>query len=502
MNGKTDSPGEKPPVRTLRARPWRGLSGKVLLLTVLFVMVGEVLIFLPSISNFRITWLKNKIATAEIAALVVEAAPENQVADSLRRELLKGAGVKVIALKRDQTRSLMLKADGDLMIAETYDLREKNWITMITGAFRVLTTKDNRLIGVVDVPPNMSGQDIEIALNEAPLRAAMIDFSFRILTLSVLLSLIVASLVFLALNRTLVRPMRSLARNMLRFGESPENEDRIIRPSRRADEIGIAERELETMQRELASTLQQKNRLAALGLAVSKVSHDLRNMLASAQLISDRLSMVDDPTVQKFTPKLISSLDRAIDFCAQTLKFGRVQEAPPKREMVELRPLVEEAIDTAVVDASSQIILYNNVVTGQFIDADREQLYRILMNLVRNAVQALETAVHDGVIAAEGTVRVKSWREGAVTTIEIRDNGAGVSKRAREHLFEAFRGSARAGGTGLGLSISSELARAHGGEISLRNSADGGAVFWIVIPDRVAEIRPGKRGRRSTTPAA
>lgn len=474
---------------------WRGLAGKLIVLTVLFVMVGEVLIFLPSIANFRLNWLKNRIAISEIAALAVEAAPDRRISDELRTELLKTAEVKVVALKRSQARHLMLKGDGDLMIDQSYDLREASWVGLIGEAFHTLLAGGDRVIGVVDTPPNLSGEFIEIALDEAPLRRAMIEFSFRILGLSVILSLIVAALVFFALNSILVRPIRRITHNMLRFAADPEDASRIIVPGRRADEIGITERELGHMQRELSGMLHQKSRLAALGLAVSKVSHDLRNMLASAQLLSDRLGMVDDPTVKRLAPKLIASLGRAIDFCDQTLKFGRVQEAPPRRERFALRQLVDEVIDTAAVQASSQVVLYNDVPTDVDIDADREQLFRILMNLIRNSIEAVEGETARAV-AEEGAVRIKAWRDGSVVTIEVRDNGPGVPEKARAHLFEAFRSSGRAGGTGLGLAIAAELAHAHGGGLKLLPASGDGACFWIVIPDRISEVRPGRRGRR------
>ncbi|HFC04932.1 MAG TPA: HAMP domain-containing histidine kinase [Rhizobiales bacterium] len=482
--------------QALKARLWRGLSGKVLLLTIVFVLLGEVLIFLPSIANFRINWLKSRIATSEVAALVVEAAPDNMVSDKLRKELLRGAEVKIIALNRGTARYMMLQDDGELMIAQRYDLRERQWLEPVIEAFKVLFRTENRLIGVTDHPPKMSGSDIEIALEEKPLRDAMLAFSANILTLSIILSIIVAAMVFLALNYVLVRPLRRFTKNMLRFAKDPEDQSRIIETDPRQDEIGIAQRELQNMQKELSSTLQQKNRLAALGLAVSKVSHDLRNMLATAQLISDRLSMVDDPTVQRFAPKLISSLDRAIGFCAQTLKFGRASEAPPSRERFELRSLTEEVIDTAAIQASSHVLLYNDVARDVFIDADREQLFRILMNLTRNSVQALEASIKEGTALRECVIRMKAWREGGVTTIEVRDNGPGVPEKARQHLFEAFKGGARAGGTGLGLAIANELTRAHGGELRLINDADMGATFWVVLPDRVTELHPGRRGQR------
>jgi signal transduction histidine kinase len=337
-------------------------------------------------------------------------------------------------------------------------------------------------------------------MSEAPLFAAMVGYAVNILALSVLLSIIVAGFAFITLDRMLVVPIRRLTQSMVRFREQPEDQSRIVEPSGRNDEIGLAEQELEAMQRDLAGTLQQKSRLAALGLAVSKVSHDLRNMLATTQLISDRLSSVQDPTVQRVAPKLVSSLDRAIGFLAQTLVYGRAEEAPPRRDRFPLRLLVEEVIDMVVVQASSRTVLYNDVPAEVVVDADRDQLFRVLMNLVRNATEALDAPEEPAPSPpADGMVRITAWREGSVVMIEARDNGPGVSPRAREHLFEAFRSSARTGGTGLGLAIASELVRAHGGDIRLIAEAARGAVFHISIPDRVAELRPGRRGQREAS---
>src|SRR5688500_2152022 len=211
----------------------------------------------------------------------------------------------------------------------------------IFDAFKALIAGNGRVIGVTDVPPNSSGEIIDVALEEAPLRAAMLRYALNIFLLSLFLSALVAGLVFLALNQVLVKPMRRLSANMQDFGSAPEDPQRLIAPSERQDEIGIAERELRAMQQELSSLLNQKSHLAALGLAVSKVSHDLRNMLSSAHLISDRLSMVNDPTVQKFVPKLIVSLDRAISLCVQTLKYGRAEEPQPRRDKFILTLLVD-----------------------------------------------------------------------------------------------------------------------------------------------------------------
>jgi len=305
---------------------------------------------------------------------------------------------------------------------------------------------------------------------------------------------------FFVVNRLLVRPVKRLSGNMQAFALNPEDRSRIITPSGRVDEIGAAEQELRQMQTELSDLLSQKSRLASLGLAVSKVSHDLRNMLASAQLISDRLGMVDDPTVKKFTPKLIASLDRAIGFCQDTLKFGRAQEAPPRREVFNLRTLVDDVLDHSTTEAGSDVVFYNEVSTDMDADADREQLFRVLMNLLRNAAEAVENK--DAASIARGSggkVRVRARHEDNHCIIEVTDNGPGVPEKAREHLFEAFRGSQRQGGTGLGLAIASELIRAHGGELQLVEGPEQGTVFQIRIPDRLQEVDTGRRGKRSVS---
>ena len=309
--------------------------------------------------------------------------------------------------------------------------------------------------------------------------------------MSLLISAITAALVFLALHYMFVRPLQRITDNMMAFRGEPENPARIIVPAARHDEIGIAERELAAMQRDLASMLQQKSRLAALGLAVSKINHDLRNLLTSAQLFSDRLSSLPDPRVQRFAPKLMRALERAIAFCESTLSYGRAQETPPDRRMIALGPLVEEVRDTLGLGPDTPVRWVDAVERGLIVDADPDQLFRVLLNLARNAVQALESrAAGDA-----SQVRVTGRREGAVVMIEVSDTGPGIAAGARAHLFEAFQGSTRTGGTGLGLAIAAELTRAHGGDIRLVEGTIG-ATFRVTIPDRAVELK-ARRGERA-----
>jgi signal transduction histidine kinase len=343
----------------------------------------------------------------------------------------------------------------------------------------VLFSSGDRTLRVVGRPGDGAGDMIEIVLPEAPLQKAMLRFGFNVLVLSVFISVITAALVYMALNTLLVRPMLRIAENMLLFSRTPEDASRIIVPSGRNDEIGTAERELAHMQTELSLLLHQKSRLAALGLAVSKINHDLRNMLANAQLLSDRLTSSTDATVQRFAPKLIASLDRAIAFCNDTLRFGRAEEAPPRRELIPLRPLVDEVADSLALPREEAIRWQADVELDLRIDADRDQLYRVLSNLARNAVQAIES----GTTGGKGEIIVTARRSTKRVHIAIRDDGPGVPARARERLFQAFHGSTRRGGTGLGLTIAYELVAAHGGTLKLADTATG-ASFEIEIPDR------------------
>jgi signal transduction histidine kinase len=478
--------------------PRFGLSGKLLLLTILFVMIAEVLIYVPSIANFRLTWLADRVAVARTVSIVLNAqTPENEKINlpaKVVQEILDSIGAKTVAIKMGNQRKLLALNDLPHEIHHEIDLRNPSMMLAVWEALQTLFfCSDNDIIRVVGHAP-MGADFIEIVIAEGPLRQAMLRFSRNIVLLSLIISAITAALVYLSLHYMIVRPMNRLSTNMVSFRQDPENAGRVVTPSGRTDEIGIAERELGVMQRDLASMLQQKSHLAALGLAVSKINHDLRNLLASAQLFSDRLASVPDPNVQRFAPKLMRSLERAIAFCQSTLSYGQVKEPPPDRRPVLLETLVEDVRETLGLAPESQVRWIAAVERGLHVDADPDQLFRVILNLTRNALQALESRAPNE--PGRDQLRITGRREGAVAVIEVSDTGPGVTDQARAHLFEAFQGSTRRGGSGLGLAIAAELVRAHGGEIRL---VDGtiGATFRLIIPDRAVDIgsRRGERAR-------
>ena len=456
-----------------------GLSSKLLLLTVGFVMLAEILIFVPSLANFRKNWLKQRLAEAQIAILAVEAAPDNIVPEKLRQELLNNAQVHSVALKRNDIRRLILQSPMPQKIDYHCDLRQDSFWKLLMDALRVIMSPSSKekVFRIVGKPDFSAGQFIEIVIDEAPLKQAMFEFCLNILGLSILISIITAALVYFSLNRLLVRPILYLSANMMHFREDPEDLHRVIKPTGRLDELGTAENELADMQQNLSSMLKHKNRLAALGLAVSKINHDLRNMLGTAHLISDRLQSVEDPTVQQVTPRLIRAIDRAINLCSETLLYGQAEETEPEPSWFELAPLVRD-IAMEIGLPKDPIIFDIDIAKDLKIFADYDKFYRVLFNMLRNSMQAIEGHFDRG---DDIFICIRGRDDGDVSVIDIIDTGPGLSEIAATHLFDAFKGSGRKGGTGLGLAIVAEIVRAHGGEIKFQPSQKG-AHFQIRLP--------------------
>ena len=493
MSATTDKEQDRDSARPPKRPRQLGLSGKLLLMTIPLAMIAGMMIYVPAIANFRVNRLNDRLAAANTAALVLDAAPLGMVPDSLARQILTSIDARAVAIKMGQQRRLLASFGLPPKIDHDVDTRNITVWAAIHDAFETMLETENHAIRVVGKAPG-AAQFIEVVIDEAPLRKAMYRFSRNVLIVSLLIAGIVSALVYLALHYLFVRPMRRITANLVGFHENPENPARIISPKPRGDEIGLVERELSDMQRDLVSMLNQKSRLAALGLAVSKINHDLRNLLASSQLLSDQLASVPDPRVQRFAPKLMRSLERAIAFCQATISYGRAQEAEPDRRMVLVEPVVAEVRESAGLATDASITWVAAIERGLSVDADPDQLFRVLLNLVRNAAQALESQPQGSTAAMQ--IRITGRREGAVSILEVSDTGPGVPAKARENLFQAFQTSGRPGGSGLGLAIAAELVRAHGGDIHLVEGTIG-ATFRISIPDRPVELQSVRKERVS-----
>ena len=465
------------------------LSLQLLLLTIFFVLLAEVLIYVPSVVNFRKTWLEERLAAANIAILAIEAAPDHMISEMLSRKLLGNAGVVAISLKQKDKRQLVLNTDQPLNVAMRYDIRDPSYSDMIRDTMKSLfhTHPHKSLIQVkgyanfmqadaTQQNPAKPDEDtfIEIIFHENLLCEDMRRFSINVMLLSIIISLITAGLVYFSLSYLLIRPVQKMTKSVTAFRAAPENAPIDLSVEGRADEIGIVMRELAAMQNEIRAALIQKKHLAQLGESVSKINHDLRNILSSAQMVSDHLSSVDNPVVQKLAPRFVKAVDRAIRLCENTLKYGKAGVEKPDLSAVNLKHIIEEVCLSLGVTDLGNIQIIPDFPENFTIHADSDQIFRVFLNLSRNAVQAMK----DG-----GEITFSARKENDQTIIDIKDNGPGIPGQIKATLFQPFHGSSN-GGAGLGLAISKEILEAHGGTLELVKSDEDGSHFRIVLANK------------------
>lgn len=470
----------------LMRKRWTGLSAKLLLLTIVSVMAAEVMIFVPSAGRFRAEYLNNLLSDGHLATMALEAAPTGAVPEPLEMTLLKHAGVHSVELRLGAFWTRMLGSKGIPEPDIAADLRKATFFSLCWDAFITLFHSENRVLRVIGPSPRNPSILVEVIADEGPLRSALLDYSGRILQLSLFISAITAALVYLALQLLIVRPIGHLTDSMVRFQNRPEDETSEIPESTRSDEIGVATRVLAEMQSTVRNALTQRAHLAALGEAVSKINHDLRNILTSAQLISDRLATSDDPRVREASPALVQAIGRAVNLCSQVVAFSQARRPSLELATEQLHDLLEEAGDNVLeyggtLTQESVWHWLNDVPQDAMVRCDRRQILRVFENIARNAFEAGATEVH-----LDGEMRNDRWIVG------ITDNGPGLPDRAKNNLFQPFKGSARVGGTGLGLSIARELAVAHGGRVFLDRTSASGTRFIVELP----AVSAGRTNRR------
>ncbi|EET49229.1 periplasmic sensor signal transduction histidine kinase [Thalassobium sp. R2A62] len=459
------------------------LSGRFLILTTVFVMLAEILIFVPSVARFREDYLLLRLERAQIASLALLA--DDMIEADLETELLASAGVFNVVLRRDEVSQLMLNSPIPSPIDRTFDLRDATAWTLIRDAMSRLVDSEERIVRVIGQPLRDGGLLIEVTMETMPLRAAMIDYGRNILVLSAVISIFTAVLLFLAVRRFLVGPIRGVVDHMQSYAAAPEDARRIIQPAAGVTELREAEEALQSMQNQLTGALKQKERLAQLGGAVAKVSHDLRNILTSAQLFTDRIEASDDPLVARLAPKLVNSITRAVHLCESTLAFGKAEEPAPSLDRFAVAGIVSDIIDSErLAVAEHDVSFSEDIPAGLVLRADSEQLYRVIGNLVRNARQAIVATKKPGEICVAAGEDDTHWE------ITVTDTGPGLPKRAQEHLFTPFQGGVSKGGTGLGLAIAQELIRGHGGDLTLNRTDETGTQFCILLPKSDATLEP------------
>lgn len=469
-----------------RSGPWRrarefvdSLAGRLLGLTAMAVIAGEIFVFAPALAGFHEAWLRERINLAQIAAIALEVSPDLNITDTLEYDLLENAQVQRVAIQREGERILLLEdpnaANDEVLVLYDYT-RASGW-QRFKWALETFLAPPGRVLRVLSRPRFESGEFVEIVLNEAPLKAAVGQFAERFARVSMLILMAAGALIYFALSAAFVRPMRDLTEAIERFRDKPEDVSIAFPRSQRSDEIGRAQRAAADMAEQVRNALRQNERLAALGAAVARIGHDLRNMLSTAQLVADRLAQSEDPAVRQLAPRLERTIDRAAGLAASTLKYGRADEDPPKLQKVSVAEAAEEAAAESLIGFAG-VDYKEDIERDLACVADPDHLHRILGNLIRNAAQAMKDHTRRDKILVLRAVRTEGRCE-----IEVIDHGPGVRENLRARLFEPFVSAApEAGGTGLGLAIARELTRSMGGELELTRTGAEGTTFRITLP--------------------
>lgn len=462
----------------LRIHAPDALAWRLLLLTFAFAAVVEVLIVAPSAANFHERWLLDRLQSAELASVGVEALPYSAVEDDTAEQLLAIGGVQAVVVGDQGVRRLLLQAPNLPRTPDLIDLRQDRPLARLIDPWRTLVGHPDRSVRVQARPRYRSGDFIEVLAPAEPLKRELRTFLLNSLLTSLLVSLVAGGLLYGGLAILVLQPLRRVTRSIERFALDPEAEG--DPPGDRHDEIGRVERELSRMQDEVRQSLRSRARLVALGEAVAKINHDLRNMLTSAQMASERLADSPDPAVAKALPRLERALGRAAALSRNVLEYGRSEEPEPQRKRFALAPAAAAAAEDAGL-SDDGVRLARSIPARFSVHADPEQLHRILVNLMRNARQAIEGDATR--VGRRGVVRISAAAGDGVAVIRISDNGPGIPPRLSEQLFEPFVSGRSSDGTGLGLTISRELAVSHGGDLALVESGPAGTTFELRLPE-------------------
>ena len=224
---------------------------------------------------------------------------------------------------------------------------------------------------------------------------------------------------------------------------------------------------------ELMEEMLEKNRLMAIGLAASKIIHDIKTPLTVIVLTAQLLENIF-PESGEFTENIVKQTKLIDQLVHEILDFARGTESPPLIQKVNLDAFlgeISELYAASFKERKINLVVENKV--WDYVYFDEGKIRRVLINLIKNALEA---------ISGEGEIKIISSVSAGWLQISVIDNGPGISQKVKDELFQPFVTDGKAQGTGLGLAICKKLVQEHNGRLEYIPVEPQGSRFDIRIP--------------------
>ncbi|AKH20373.1 sensor histidine kinase [Sedimenticola thiotaurini] len=445
------------------------LSARVIVYSLLVTVLVTSLMAFPLVAHYSDNWLKNRVAAAYLISLATESSSEGSVNRNLEQRLLTQANVLGITIRKADNQTFMLGPDMPLVFDYHHDLRYSTMQSTLSLLLKATMGGGQKIIHITDNAPGAVRALVEIDIGCHELFLQAMDSTKRALGTALLTALLMSIFFYGFLQISVVLPLQHLTSGILAFRADPNDVSRTNLVSGRIDEIGIAEEAFQQMQNDIRATLVLRTRLAAIGMAVTKIQHDLKGLLSSVMVVSDTLETSRDPEVRRIFPGLITAIDRAVELCHSSLNFATEGPLRLELEKFNLFTFIEELFKEC--NSGRKVALINQVPPALVMVGDKAQLRRVIGNLILNALEADSSKIIVSAVIRQDRVE-----------IDITDNGTGIPEKLKSQIFKPFISSTKAGNSGLGLSIAKDVVSAHGGTISIVVSEPGRTVFSVHLP--------------------